>query len=82
LRAVLNGAHAALGMPAPSTAPLPPSRERSILRLVTLNYVTERAHDNIFARMARRFLIAKWSSAAMTARDVPLRCVFCVCVLG
>jgi hypothetical protein len=75
LRAVLNDAHAALGMPVPSTAPLPPSRERSILRLVTLNYVTERAHDNIFARMARRFLIAKWSSAAMTARDVPLRCV-------
>ena len=79
MRAAITQARATLGAGAgagagagitPTTTPL---REKATIRFLVFNHVTDRAHESIFARMARRFLIAKWASAAMTARDVPLR---------
>jgi len=49
-------------------------KDAVILRELALNYVTEQAYDNLCARMARRFLIAKWASSALQTKEDLLRC--------
>ena len=43
------------------------------MRQLVLNYVTACANEAVFPRMARRFLVAKFASAALQARDPLLR---------
>jgi hypothetical protein len=46
-----------------------------VFRQLLMNYVTQRAHDDVFLRLARRFYLAAWASAALVARDAASRCV-------
>ncbi len=45
----------------------------AVFQQLFLNYVTELAHDDVFARFGRRFTVAKWASDALQAGNGPLR---------
>jgi hypothetical protein len=42
-------------------------------RQLLLNFVTERAFDDVFARVGRQFLVARWASEGLLLGDVPSR---------
>ena len=41
----------------------------AVMRQLALNFVTESAHDDSFARLARRFVLARWASDAWSKGD-------------
>lgn len=40
-----------------------------------MNYLTQRAHDDVFLRLSRRCYLSAWASAALAARDAATRYV-------
>lgn len=73
---IRRGALSPTPHPPPPPPPLPPAALRAaVFRQLLLNFVTERAHDDAFARAGRRFLLARWAAEAASAGDAEGWCV-------
>jgi hypothetical protein len=46
-----------------------------VFQQLLLNYITVRSYDDMFARIARRFVVARLASDGLERRDALYRCV-------